>query len=42
VVIGILSVVGMLALLAHPIVDILHAWLDPRVRDAAIRPTPGV
>ncbi len=32
VVMGIFSVVGTLMLLAHVLLDILHAWLDPRVR----------
>jgi ABC-type dipeptide/oligopeptide/nickel transport systems, permease components len=34
VVMGIFSVVGTLMLLAHVLLDILHAWLDPRVRTA--------
>ncbi|HEY76759.1 MAG TPA: ABC transporter permease [Thermoflexia bacterium] len=32
VILGILSVVGVLVLLAHIVLDVLYAWLDPRVR----------
>ncbi len=41
VLLGVLSVVGILMLLAHVALDILNAWLDPRVRDATIRPLSG-
>jgi peptide/nickel transport system permease protein len=41
VLLGVLSVVGVLMLLAHVALDILNAWLDPRVRDATIRPLSG-
>ena len=40
VLMGILSIVGMVMLLAHLGLDILHAWLDPRVRDMTLR-APG-
>jgi peptide/nickel transport system permease protein len=36
VLMGILSVVGILMLVAHLALDILSAWLDPRVRDATL------
>jgi peptide/nickel transport system permease protein len=36
VLMGILSIVGVAMLAVHVALDILHAWLDPRVRTAAI------
>lgn len=33
VIMAILSVVGMLMLIAHGALDVIHAWLDPRVRN---------
>ncbi len=33
VIMAILSVVGVLMLVAHGTLDVIHAWLDPRVRD---------
>ncbi|MDW8067530.1 MAG: ABC transporter permease [Anaerolineae bacterium] len=32
VIMGIFSVVGILMLIAHGLLDVLHAWLDPRLR----------
>ncbi len=32
VIMAILSLVGVLMLIAHTLLDVLHAWLDPRVR----------
>jgi len=37
VLMGILSVVGIIMLLAHLLLDVLNAWLDPRLRDATFR-----
>ena len=37
VLMGILSVAGIFMLLAHLMLDIISAWLDPRVRDATLR-----
>lgn len=36
VVMGVFSVVGTLMLLAHVLLDILYAWLDPRVRTTVV------
>jgi peptide/nickel transport system permease protein len=36
VLMGILSVVGVTMLLAHLSLDVLMAWLDPRLRDAGV------
>ncbi|MBC7227669.1 MAG: ABC transporter permease [Thermoflexales bacterium] len=33
VIMGVFSVVGILMLIAHGALDILHAWLDPRLRE---------
>lgn len=33
VIMAILSVVGVLMLIAHAALDVIHAWLDPRMRD---------
>jgi peptide/nickel transport system permease protein len=41
VMLGVLSVVGVLILAAHMFLDVLSAWLDPRLRDASFRPAPG-
>lgn len=37
VLMGVLSVAGIFMLLAHLMLDVISAWLDPRVRDATLR-----
>jgi peptide/nickel transport system permease protein len=37
VLMGVLSIAGIVMLLAHLVLDVVSAWLDPRVRDATLR-----
>jgi peptide/nickel transport system permease protein len=38
VILGILSVLGIGLLLAHIVVDVVMAWMDPRLREGSLRP----